>query len=58
MSTVLDKRFIKSVNLLKGVRCFLAFLILPLLLAACSGDNSAAPQAPQGPALILFYTDN
>ena len=36
----------------------LALLILPLLIAACAGEESAETQKPQGPALIMFYTDN
>ena len=33
-------------------------LSIPLLLAACGGTESIAPTAVQGPALIMFYTDN
>ena len=36
----------------------LALLILPLLIAACTGEEGAGMQKPQGPALIMFYTDN
>jgi hypothetical protein len=38
---------------------YLAILFLfPLLLAACSGGQSSVPGVEQGPALIMFYTDN
>ena len=36
----------------------LSLLLLPLLIAACAGGDGAAPTAVQGPALIMFYTDN
>ena len=43
---------------MKQLHYLLALLVFPLLLATCGGDESAAPQSPQGPALIMFYTDN
>jgi hypothetical protein len=36
----------------------LLILLFPLLAAACGGSESAAPAQGQGPALIMFYTDN
>jgi len=43
---------------MKQLPYLLTLLIFPLLFAACGGGESAAPQSPQGPALIMFYTDN
>lgn len=43
---------------MKQVHILLALLILPLLLAACAGGDKSVPDAPEGPALIMFYTDN
>jgi hypothetical protein len=40
---------------MKQLGYLLTVLILPLLIAACAGAESTAPQ---GPALIMFYTDN
>lgn len=41
-------------------RLFLLFLILPLLAACAGGDNDGAASELEieGPALIMFYTDN
>jgi hypothetical protein len=36
----------------------LAMLILPLLIVACTGEESDGQGTAQGPALIMFYTDN
>ena len=38
----------------------LSLLGLALLLVACSSaaDNEAGPALPQGPALVMVYTDN
>ena len=43
---------------MKQLHYLLALLVFPLLLAACAGEERAAPQGPQGPSLIMFYTDN
>lgn len=51
---------VKSGHIMKHLIKFL-FLCLPfLLLAACRGnpEDSNTPIAPEGPALIMFYTDN
>jgi len=40
------------------LRYLFTLLILPLVIAACAGEESAELQTPQGPALIMFYTDN
>jgi hypothetical protein len=44
--------------LMKQLRRLLMLLILSLLIAACAGEEGAGTQAVQGPALIMFYTDN
>ena len=43
---------------MKKLHFLLTLLILPLLIAACAGEENADPQTAQGPALIMFYTDN
>jgi len=43
---------------MKRLAYLLMLLIFSLLLAACSGRESDVVGAPQGPALIMFYTDN
>jgi hypothetical protein len=40
------------------VSLLLTLLIFPLLMTACAGEESDAPGTTQGPALIMFYTDN
>jgi len=58
VATVLDNRSATEGYLMKQFRFLLALLIFPLLLSACAGEESTAQQGPQGPALIMFYTDN
>ncbi len=44
---------------IEDVKRLILFFLLPLLLAACTVD--AEPQdepVVEGPALIMFYTDN
>lgn len=38
----------------------LTVLLLPFMATACSGTagEEEAPLLPEGPALIIFYTDN
>jgi hypothetical protein len=36
----------------------LTLIIFPLLIVACTGEDSDTSGIPQGPALIMFYTDN
>jgi hypothetical protein len=55
---VFKNRLTKSISPFKRQRWLLALLFIPLFLAACSGDDGTAPQTLQGPALIMFYTDN
>jgi len=43
---------------MKYIPYFVMLLFLPLLVAACAGDESDVPEALEGPALIMFYTDN
>jgi PBP1b-binding outer membrane lipoprotein LpoB len=43
---------------MKQLRRVLMLLILSLLIVACAGEEGAGTQAVQGPALIMFYTDN
>ena len=43
---------------MKYVPYLLALRTFPLLMTACAGEESAVPGAAQGPALIMFYTDN
>ena len=43
---------------MKQLYRLLALLILSLLTAACVGAEGEGSQTPQGPALIMFYTDN
>jgi hypothetical protein len=43
---------------MKYIPYSLALIFLPLLMAACAGEESDASGAEQGPALIMFYTDN
>ena len=43
---------------MKLVPFLLTLLIFPLFIAACAGGESDGPTAPEGPALIMFYTDN
>ncbi len=44
--------------LLRQLRRVLMLIILSLLMVACAGEEGAGTQAVQGPALIMFYTDN
>ena len=44
--------------LMKQLRRLLMLFILPLLIVACAGEEGTGIQAVQGPALIMFYTDN
>lgn len=41
-------------------RLFLLILLLPLLAACTSGDDNQEAPLPEieGPALVMFYTDN
>jgi hypothetical protein len=43
---------------MKHVLYLMTLLILPLLVTACAGEGGDVPGAPQGPALIMFYTDD
>ena len=43
---------------MKHVPYLVTLLFLPLLMIACVGEGGDVPGAPQGPALIMFYTDN
>jgi len=43
---------------MKYVPYLLALILLPLLMAACAGEEGDAQGAPQEPTLIMFYTDN
>jgi hypothetical protein len=43
---------------MKHLQYFLLSLIFPMLVAACGAEESTVPQTAQGPALIMFYTDN
>jgi len=43
---------------MKRLPYLMILLVFPLLLAACAGGESDAPEAAQEPALIMFYTDN
>ncbi|MDX1413754.1 MAG: hypothetical protein R3293_06155 [Candidatus Promineifilaceae bacterium] len=42
---------------MKKLALLTVLLIMPLILAACGGVGSTAPAAPEGPALIMFYTE-
>jgi hypothetical protein len=55
---VLAIRLVKEEKLMKQVTYLLTLLILPLLIVACSTEDSAGPGTPQEPAMIMFYTDN
>jgi hypothetical protein len=39
-------------------RLLLFFLLLPLLVACARGDNPQDTPDVEGPALVMFYTDN
>jgi hypothetical protein len=43
---------------MKKLFSMMELLVFSLLLVGCGGDESTAPHTPQGPALIMFYTDN
>lgn len=43
---------------MKFIPYFMMLLFLPVLVTACAGGESAVPEVPEGPALIMFYTDN
>jgi hypothetical protein len=40
---------------MKRLLIFLIFLLLSFALVAC---GSGSPAKPEGPALVMFYTDN
>ena len=43
---------------MKYVPYLLIVPLLSLLIVACAGEESDVPGTVQGPALIMFYTDN
>ena len=43
---------------MKHVPYLMTLLFLPLLMTACVGESGDVLGEPQGPGLIMFYTDN
>mgnify|MGYP001814889875 CR=1 FL=1 len=43
---------------MKNFAFLLILSLLAFLIVACTGGESSTPVAVEGPALIMFYTDN
>jgi hypothetical protein len=40
------------------MRVLLLLLLMPLFLVACAADDAQDEPSLQGPALVMWYTDN